>query len=128
MSEELDRVDRITEAWFQEFREAGRKRQDARNRRSASKSDQDNQDRIRAISALGGSCSVCGNADSRVLQFHHSSGRRGPERGRIYKKIREAGPDPLGGFVLVCANCHAIAHASTGGSDQGDLDPPDNRG
>lgn len=53
-------------------------------------------------------CSRCGNADKRVLQFHHVTGKK-------EHNISEMKPFPLKKVALeiekcivLCANCHAI--------------------
>lgn len=65
--------------------------------------------RMAVIAKLGGSCSECGNQDSRVLQIDHIGGggsvdRATKHRTTLWNEILNG----KNGFQLLCANCHCI--------------------
>lgn len=72
------------------------------------------QNRLRAISLLGGVCQDCGNENPIVLDFHHldpsiKQGRVGKMLSLTWSKIELE----LATCHLLCANCHRIRHATS---------------
>lgn len=70
------------------------------------------RDAVRSIAAEQG-CQDCGNADVRVLQFHHKDPAQksfgiadAVSNGRAWEKILAE----IAKCEVLCANCHAIRH------------------
>jgi len=89
-----------------------------RKKRPADKADKDRarrrEIRLIAIGVMGGKCSVCGNADERVLEFDHIVPllrrtrrlRNVNDNFRAIKRLLSGESDH--GLQLLCANCHRI--------------------
>lgn len=67
--------------------------------------------RVRALMLLGGKCETCGNNDMRVLEFDHINGNGRKERA-IQAQVKQVFIRPSD-FKILCANCHAIKHATS---------------
>lgn len=69
--------------------------------------------RQKALTSLGGKCSICGNDDLRVLQIDHVNNDGNKERRLsrtiIFRKIiNMTSFEARLKYQLLCANCHAI--------------------
>lgn len=67
--------------------------------------------KLRAIRLLGGKCTICGNLDRRVLEFHHINNNE-KEYGIFYLLDRRWSKieKELKKCSLVCRNCHSEYH------------------
>jgi hypothetical protein len=77
------------------------------------------KERKMVINAYGGKCRDCGVDDVRVLDLHHSNGDGSKHREQFdnglgfQRFLKSQGyPQDLG-LIVLCANCHRIAHSSS---------------
>ena len=69
--------------------------------------------KIKAISLMGGACSICGyNKNAAGLDFHHidTSKKENEPRYALRQKDFDAAMNELAKCILVCKNCHAEIH------------------
>ena len=72
----------------------------------------------RVIKKYGGKCTVCGNDNPRVLQFHHTNGDGKNHRTELKENsttlltFLDKQPIPVVDILILCANCHAIEHTT----------------
>jgi hypothetical protein len=68
--------------------------------------------KLRAINLLGGKCTVCGNSDWRVLDFHHV-GRKTNRVGFMFGGSRWSHiEEEINSCSLLCRNCHKEMHST----------------
>lgn len=67
--------------------------------------------KVKCVNIAGGSCTICGNNNPFVLEFHHSKpeGKSFQIGDRGLKNFAHM-QDEISKCVLVCANCHQAAH------------------
>lgn len=94
-------------------------------RRRFKRNDRHNRIKEEMIAAYGGSCSCCGESESKFLSIDHVNGGGNHERKRLklsgtmlYDRLRKLGW-PKGEFTVLCFNCNlskgffgACPHAS----------------
>jgi len=56
------------------------------------------------------SCSVCGNSDYRVLEFHHPRGGKDYSVSDLVTSSIKRMQEEIAKCTVLCANCHKIEH------------------
>ena len=68
--------------------------------------------KIRIVNMLGGKCSICGNSNIFVLEFHHVDDNKENCISRILNKSNTKIDKEACKCIVVCRNCHSEIHYS----------------